>query len=173
MIGRMCVGERGGRKAAFFIDSIFKDVRVTRMLEYVFFHEKPFTLFVDWLKAQSLSPQVQIEEENYEVSLPDDMDDELTDAIEEKYDELMEMNRQISEAQDQQDQSNYSMAGIMVYLKDGKVSYADVKSDLLSRIMSAISPEEFGEVVEAIVDAVENPQTKSYCQRVRDGSVFD
>lgn len=142
------------------------------MLEYIFFHEKPFNLFVEWLKTQSLTPEVNIEDDNYEVSLPDDIYDELADAIEEKYDELMEMNRQISEEQEQQDQSNYSMAGIMVYLKNGKVSYADVKSDLLSRIMSAISPEEFGEVVEAIVDAVENPQTKSYCQRVRDGEIL-
>ena len=143
------------------------------MFEYVFFHERPFNLFIDWLKEQSLSPEVQIEDDNYEISLPDDIDDELAEAIEEKYDELMEMNRQISESLDQQDQGNYSMAGIMVYLKDGQVSYADVKSDLLSRIMSAISPEEFGEVVEAIVDAVENPQTRSYCQRVRDGEVFE
>lgn len=143
------------------------------MLEYVFFHEKPFNLFVDWLKEQSLSPEVKIEDDNFEISLPDDMDDDLIDAIEEKYDELMEMNRQLSESVDQQDPDNYSMAGIMVYLKDGRVSYADVKSDLLSRIMSAIAPEEFGEIVEAIVDAVENPQSKSYCQRVRDGSAFD
>ena len=143
------------------------------MFDYVFFHEQPFNLFVEWLKKRSLSPEVRIEDDNYEISLPDDIDDELADAIEEKYDELMEMNRQISEGLDQQDQSNYSMAGIMVYLKDGQVSYADVKSDLLSRIMSAISPEEFGEVVEAIVVAVENPQTRSYCQRVRDGEVFE
>ena len=143
------------------------------MFEYVFFHEQPFNLFIEWLKEQSLSPEVRIENDNYEISLPDNIDDELADAIEEKYDELMEMNRQISESQDQQDHGNYSMAGIMVYLKDGQASYADVKSDLLSRIMSAISPEEFGEVVEAIVEAVENPQTKSYCQRMRDGKKFE
>ncbi|HEY9053095.1 MAG TPA: hypothetical protein VIQ03_16200 [Gammaproteobacteria bacterium] len=138
------------------------------MFDYVFFHERPFNLFVEWLKEQSLSPEVRIEDDNYEISLADDIDDELADAIEEKYDELMEMNRQISESMDQQEQGNYSMAGIMVYLKNGQVSHADVKSDLLSRIMSAISPEEFGEVVEAIVDAVENPETRSYCQRKRE-----
>jgi len=42
---------------------------------------------------------------------------------------------------------------------------------LLNRIVSVISPEEFGVVVDAIADAVENPQPKTYCQRVREGEI--
>ena len=58
-----------------------------------------------------------------------------------------------------------------VTLKDGTISYADVDPKLLGRVMSAVSPEEFGEIVNAIANAVENPQPKAYCQRVREGDM--
>ena len=63
-----------------------------------------------------------------------------------------------------------NMAGIVVTLKDGTISYADIDSNLLSRVISVISPEELGEMVCAIADAVENPQPKTYCKRMREKS---
>ena len=135
------------------------------MLDYILFHEKPFKLFVDWLQSKGISPETEIDEDNYLIKIPEDLDDDLQDEVDEKYDALMDMNQQIVNDEEKENQQGRHMAGIVVTLKDGTVSYADVDPVLLGRVISAISPEEFGEIVTAIADAVENPQTKAYCQR--------
>ncbi|MCK5262496.1 MAG: hypothetical protein KAJ92_02370 [Gammaproteobacteria bacterium] len=140
------------------------------MLEYVLFHEKTFLLFVDWLKSKGVSPDVEIGDDTYEIKIPEDLDDELLDAVDEKYEALMDMSQQMTDDEEKENQQGYHMAGIVVTLKDGTVSYADVDPKLLGRVMSAISPEELGVIVSAIADAVEKPQPKAYCQRVREGS---
>ncbi|MCK5001478.1 MAG: hypothetical protein KAS57_00530 [Gammaproteobacteria bacterium] len=140
------------------------------MLEYVLFHEKTFLLFVDWLKSKGVSPDVEIGDDTYEIKIPEDLDDELLDAVDEKYEALMDMSQQMTDDEEKENQQGYHMAGIVVTLKNGTVSYADVDPKLLGRVMSAISPEELGVIVSAIADAVEKPQPKAYCQRVREGS---
>ncbi len=140
------------------------------MLEYVLFHEKTFLLFVDWLKSKGVSPDVEIGDDTYEIKIPEDLDDELLDAVDEKYEALMDISQQMTDDEEKENQQGYHMAGIVVTLKDGTVSYADVDPKLLGRVMSAISPEELGVIVSAIADAVEKPQPKAYCQRVREGS---
>ena len=141
------------------------------MLDYILFHEKPFKLFVAWLEARGLTPEINIDEGNYEISLPEDIDDDLLDDIDEYYDELMDMNQQLVDDEERETNDGYHMAGVLVTLKDGSISYADVDPRLLGRVMSAISPAEFGEIVNAIANAVENPQPKTYCQRARDGEL--
>lgn len=138
------------------------------MLEYVLFHEKIFQLFVEWLKSKGVSPEAEAEEDTYEIKIPEDLDDGLLDEIDEKYEALMELSQQMTDDEEKENQQGYHMAGVVVALKDGTISYADVDPNLLGRVMSAISPEEFGEIVAAIADAVENPQSKAYCQRMRD-----
>ena len=39
------------------------------------------------------------------------------------------------------------------------------QNSLMQRLLTAISPEELGELVNVIVDAVENPDERSFCQR--------
>jgi hypothetical protein len=137
------------------------------MLEFVFFHETPHGLFIDWLKDKGLEPESSTEDEVYEVRLPEDIDDALYDEIEAQYEAFMEMNEEIMK-EENADQEGYHMAGIAVHLHDGNVSYADIDPKLLGRVMGAITPEEFAIIVNAIVTAVENPQDRTYCQRQRD-----
>ena len=101
------------------------------------------------------------------VYLPEDLDDKLYDEIEVQYEVFMEMNEEILK-QENTDEDGYHMAGIAVHLRDGNVSYADIDPMLLSRVMGAITPEEFAIIVDAIVTAVENPQDRTHCQRQRD-----
>lgn len=135
------------------------------MLEYILFHEKPFQLFIDWLQAKGISPDTEIEDDNYLIIIPEDLDDDLLDEVDEKYDVLMDMNQQIVNDEEKENNQGYHMAGVVVTLNDGTISYADVDPELLGRVISAISPEEFSEIVAAIADAVENPQPKACCQR--------
>lgn len=61
------------------------------MLEYVFFQETPFQSFVKDLEVKKISPSIRIDEDNYqiyEIAIPEDINDDLLDEIDEKYDEL-------------------------------------------------------------------------------------
>ena len=138
------------------------------MLDYILFDEKLFQQFIDWLKDKGVSYETEIDEDNYVIKVSEDLAEDLLDDIDEKYDELMDMNQDMINDEETESNDGYHSAGIIVTLKDGSVSYADVDSNLLSRVISVISPEELGEMVSAIADAVENPQPKTYCQRKRD-----
>ena len=140
------------------------------MLDYILFDEIPYQLFIDWLKAKDVTYEVERDEDNYVIKVSEDLDEDLLDDIDEKYDELMDMNQEIINEEEKENNDGYNMAGIVVTLKDGTISYADIDSNLLSRVVSVISPEELGEIVCAIADAVENPQPKTYCQRMREKS---
>lgn len=136
------------------------------MLEYIFFHPVPTQQFLDWLNEQGVPAQSRQDEESYIIELPEDLNEELDQAIESKYDELLEMNEMIMKAE-HADEAGYHMAGISVQLHDGRVSYADIDPKLLGRVMACVSAEEFAIIVDAIVSAVENPQEQTFCQRQR------
>ena len=143
------------------------------MLEFIFFHQKPFNLFLEKLSNKSLQYETSANEEEaeYEVRMDENIDDELLEEIEDIYDELMEMNQQLVDEEEGQSSSNYHLASITVTLADGTVSYAKIPPQLLTKVMQVITPEELGEIVTAVADAVENPDDRSMCQRVRDGDV--
>ena len=138
------------------------------MLDYILFDKKLFQQFVDWLKAKDIVYEVEIDEDNYVIKISEDLDEDLLDAVDDKYDEFMDMNQDIINDEESETNDGYHSAGVIVTLKDGSISYADVDSSLLGRVVSVISAEELGELVCAIADAVENPQPKTYCQRKRD-----
>ncbi|MCW9013911.1 MAG: hypothetical protein OQL06_09015 [Gammaproteobacteria bacterium] len=143
------------------------------MLEFIFFHQKPFKLFLAQLENRGLEFTTTLDEaeDEYEVHMDENIDDDLLEEIEDIYDQLMDMNQQLVDQEEGDSASNYHLASITVTLADGTISHASIPPTLLSKIMQVITPEELGEIVTAIADAVENPDDRSMCQRVRDGDV--
>ncbi len=138
----------------------------TAMLEYVFFHPEPCERFVAFLREHALDPEVREEGETWEVCLPEGLPDDQVERIEARYDELLELNRRLHD--EEAPEGEYHAAGVVLDLAGGQRVYARVDPVLLARIMSVLTPEEFGRVVHAIVDAVENPDPRTMCQRMRD-----
>ena len=138
------------------------------MLEYVFFHERPLGEFAAYLRESGLDLVREDDDGLLKVLLPEELDDELAERIEDRYDQLMELSREIYEQEGDEEDVGYHTAGITVQLEGGVNVYAQVDPRLLGRIMEVLSPEEFNEVVVAIVEAIENPDTRSLCQRMRD-----
>lgn len=136
------------------------------MLEYVFFDQRPFQQFLEFLRLQGLEPGTRLADELYEVQLPEDLDEQLSERIESFYDEMLELNQQLFD-QEQAADAGYHAAGVVVNLQAGQTVYADVNAELLGKIMSVLTPQEFGDVVNAIVDAVEQPDERTLCQRMR------
>jgi len=133
------------------------------MLEYIFFDERPWRRFIDYLESLGLAPQASSGDEGWLVALPEDLDDETDGRIEAYYDQMLEMNESLVAEEEGQD--HVHTAGVNVTLADGRVVQAAVDPKLMRRILSAISPEELGDLVNVIVDAVENPDERPFCQR--------
>ncbi|HDK38401.1 MAG TPA: hypothetical protein ENG92_05240, partial [Thiolapillus brandeum] len=93
------------------------------MLEYVFFHAQPFEQFVAYLYELGLYPEIENDAECWEARLPEDLDDALSDKIEERYDQLMALNQQLF---DQELDEDFHVAGVVVNLNNGKTVYAQV-----------------------------------------------
>ena len=70
------------------------------------------------------------------------------------------MNQQLME-----ESTKGNSAGVVVNLKNGTTTYADIEPYLLCKIMKVLTPEELGEVVNSIV---ESPDSRALCERVKD-----
>ncbi len=141
------------------------------MLEYVLFHPAPVELFKTFLSDLNISATVNEDNSVFMILIPDNMNKETSDKVEAYYDELMAMNKDLFFAENDATSDNYQMATIMVTLDNGKVSSAHVRPELINQILDAISEDEMHEFVAAIAKAVENPDERSYCQKVRAGDV--
>ena len=141
------------------------------MLEYVLFHQKPFELFVEYLKANKLQPETGENNGVFEIKIPEDTEAALSDQIETYYDELMDMNRELFFAENARSEENFSVASVVIKLKNGETTNAHVSPDLLYRVIEAIGSEGLDELVTAIADAVENPDMRCFGQKVREGEV--
>lgn len=137
------------------------------MLQYIFFHKQPYKDFLKFLEGKGVSPESRLDDETFEVMVPEDLDEDLSDEIEDEYDRLFEINQELMN-DEELTEDGYSVASVDVHLKDGTTSQANMPPELINKIMEVLSPQEFGEVVAYIVDAVENPDSRTYCQRVLD-----
>jgi len=139
------------------------------MLEYVFFDERPRDQFVTFLQQKSVELKLEEDEGLLKVWISEDLDDDLDEAIEDFYDDMMALNQQLYEDENNDAEVGYNAAGIVLELNTGENVYAQVNPELLGRIMTVVTPDEFNTVVNAIVEAVENPDARTPCQRIREG----
>jgi hypothetical protein len=139
------------------------------MLEYVFFDERPRDQFVTFLQQKSVELKLEEDEGLLKVWISEDLDDDLDEAIEDFYDDMMALNQQLYEDENNEAEVGYNAAGIVLELNTGENVYAQVDPELLGRIMTVVTPDEFNTVVNAIVEAVENPDARTPCQRIREG----
>jgi hypothetical protein len=139
------------------------------MLEYVFFDERPRDQFVNFLQEKAVELKLEEDEGVLKVWVSEDLDDDLDEAIEDFYDDMMALNQQLYEDENNEAEVGYNAAGIVLELNTGENVYAQVDPELLGRIMTVVTPDEFNTVVNAIVEAVENPDARTPCQRIREG----
>ena len=133
------------------------------MLEYIFFDRRPWQRFIDFLIGLGLEPQAAEEQQGYLVRLPEETDDALMEEIEQCYDEMLDLNERLYHQQ--QGAAQVHRAGISVNLSDGRSVQAAVDPALLNRVLEVLSADELGQLVSAVVDAVESPDERPFCQR--------
>lgn len=139
------------------------------MLEYVFFNAEPCTRFCALLREHGIEPTLTEGELERLVQVEEGLvDDDLADTLDAAYDELFALDQAIHGQEAVADGCEYEGSGVVVHLKDGTSAYAEVPPALLAKVMQALSLEELGDLVNAIVDAVEHPDPRSLCRRARE-----
>lgn len=139
------------------------------MLEFIFFHETPMKRFQDFLESIEIpfesdtDFQASVEETGFTVSISDDFELDVIDEIEAFYDEMMDLNEELVSTEE--GDAEIKNAGISVNLSDGSTVLADVDPNLIYKLSSALTPDEILQLVSAIADAVENPDTRPLCKR--------
>ncbi len=137
------------------------------MLEYIFFHSEPYEKFKQFLLERNIellkedSDETDIEA--LVICIEDNLDDDISDDIESFYDEMMELNEALVVAGDESD--DMQQVGLAVSLADGRSVLASVEPDVLNRILDVVTHNELGKLVDAIADAVENPDERPLCKR--------
>lgn len=138
------------------------------MLEFIFFHHNISKLFTDFIAGLGIEYRVEDDEETITVSVPEDVDDEMIEQIEDEYDRLLDLSRDLTDSEEGENRDNYQKASLLITLKNGEISYAHVDTDMVNRMLQVISTTELNQFIEAVVDAVENPDNRSYCQIIKD-----
>lgn len=134
------------------------------MLEFVFFHPRPQQRFVVFLRERGVEATELTEAETLGIGIPEDIDGRLLDEIEAFYDEMLTLDQEIFEAETPE--TGHQAAGVVLNLGSGETVYARVDPRLLGKVMQVLSAEELGELVNAIVDAVEHPDRRPLCQPI-------
>ncbi len=134
------------------------------MLEYIFFNKKTCYLFKEAAISSGANPEIHCEDNYFTVMLSEDLDEVVLEELEDYYDELMDMDRNLSEQQEDSSENIHTTA-ITIQLKDGRNVYACVAPELLARVMKSISADDLNTLVCAITEAVENPDERGLCQR--------
>jgi len=138
------------------------------MLEFIFFHQNISKLFTDFIAGLGIEYRVKDDEETITVSISEDVDDERVEKIEDEYDRLLDISRDLTDSEEGENRDNYQKASLLITLKNGEISYAHVDTDMVNRILQVISTTELNQFIEAVADAVENPDDRSYCQIIKD-----
>ena len=141
------------------------------MLEFIFFHINICKLFTDYIEQLGIVYQVKDDGETITVLVPDDLDDTRTEQLEDEYDRLLDLSREQTDSDEGESRENYQKASLLITLKNGEKSYAHVDMDLINRTLKNISTVELNTLIEAVVDAVENPDDRSYCQIIKDSDM--
>lgn len=133
------------------------------MIEYVFFHKHLADAFVERLAALAIRYQEKDDELGLIVSVPEDLDDALMDQLDEAYEALLAQSEALLNAES--GGTEKQAAALNITLHDGRIVQASVRPALMNKLIGALSFEEVNELVEAIVDSIENPDERPFCQR--------
>lgn len=135
-------------------------------LEYLFFTAGIAAKFAQTLEKNGLAYQQENESVQGAIVLKiaEGVDDAQWDELDALYDTLSDEDQALLE-EGIEDSSAQSTAGIYLQLAEGKQTVAQVDPDVMNRILSVISMDEFNAFIDTIVRSVETPDDSPICKR--------
>ncbi|WP_143814748.1 hypothetical protein [Magnetofaba australis] len=115
-----------------------------------------------FLREKGVVASAKSDELGHLVEVSEEIDDALLDAVEARYDQLMDETESLVTSEDAE---SFAVSGIWVTLGDGRRSFAPVEVALMQKLNAALDLPEIQTLVEAIVQAVETPDDRPLCKR--------
>jgi len=133
------------------------------LLEYVFFTKQMNDQFTAALDEKNIPYVASTEKVNDSILIQVSEQDiePYWDDIDDLYDELAEQDQKLHEAEDET--ANYDSAGIHIELSNNIHTIAQVNPDVLNRILTVVSADEFSEFIDVIAKSIEKPDDTPIC----------
>lgn len=133
-------------------------------IEYIFFNEALHERFVKFVAECGIGSDVRYDEmDGYVVRLPEGMDEEIEDAIEDEYDALM--REQMVLAETEEGWGTRQVMGVEIVRADGSRGMVRIEGAIGRKLTEHFSPEEIHELVATIVQSIENPIEGPLCKK--------
>lgn len=133
------------------------------MFEYMFFDHDLRRQFIDFAHDHGVQCEAVEDSMGLVAALPEDIPEAVSDALERRYDELLELQ---SERVDRAEgAATHQAAGVRVTLGDGRPCMIKLEPSLVNRLLAAFSLEDVQHLVQAIAHSVENPTDEPVCRR--------
>lgn len=139
------------------------------MLEYVFFNAAACSAFERRLKSLAIShdaPKREVSpssdtDDLWTVFLPEDLDDALSEELDDFYDVLMAGQ---AEEVIRQDTDSINLVGVQYTRADGQVAVVRLDPERVNRLIQCLSLEQLQALVQDIADEVQASHTGSLCK---------
>ena len=138
------------------------------MLEYLFFNDIFANQFADTLTEKKVEFERAREsvKDAYILSVPETIDDDLWDEIDDIYDALSEKDTLLLQ-ENLEDDEGVNAAGIYIQLANDKQTIAKIDPEVMNRMLTVVTMDEFNEFnefIEVIVSSVEKPDDSPICK---------
>ncbi len=130
------------------------------MMEYIFFDRSLSDLFVEYAGQQGVECTQTQDDMGITVALPEDLPEAVEEVLENRYDELLEQQAALIEAEEP---GLIHVAGIRVELADGRPCMVRIAPEMMNRLLGCMSIEELHGLVTGIARDVENPDGRALC----------
>lgn len=135
------------------------------MLEYIFFNQIFCDEFTSILNEKSIEFHVEREpvQNAFSVNVPETIDDNVWDEIDDIYDDISAKDTGMLQQNLAADE-DVNTAGIYIQLANDQQTIAKIDPDVMNRMLSVVSMEEFNTFIEVIVSSVEQPDDSPICK---------
>lgn len=132
-------------------------------MEYTFFDENLRNRFISMATGMGIPSTVWDDKiEGSVVQLEGELDEEQMLALEAEYENLLDEQMVLSEADGS---IEHQAMGINVIFADGHTGVVRLKGDIARRLMEHFAAEEIHDLVQAIADSIEHPINGPLCKR--------
>jgi hypothetical protein len=134
------------------------------MMEYIFFDANLRDRFVEHAKGLGVACDLQDDSMGMVVAVPEDLADDLVDALEARYDALQEEQ---SGLMSQSEGGLKKLAGFKLVLPDGQTCMVPLQPDMANRLLSCFSIEEIQVLFDTVARSALDPKDSHLCEILR------
>ncbi len=137
------------------------------MLEYLFFTQEIADKFISFLNGKDLKWEQKNDPMlgSIVIETSEDIEDELWDELDDHHELLGIEEQKILELDLADSETEMNAAGIYIQLANGEQTVAQINPEIMNRMLSVISMDEFNEFIETIVSSVERPNDAPICEK--------